>query len=76
MAEELVCCLQTRLLTSAMLPTCAYSIGVLFFYSTPSVLKNEIAIAAVMLSSGSRLWSAVEGKRSLDQLIHCMEASQ
>lgn len=78
MAEELVCCLQTKLLTSATLPTCAYSIGVsfCFSYSTPPVLENQIAIAAVMLSSGSRLRSAVERKHSLDQLIHLMEASQ
>lgn len=32
MAEELTCCLQTQLLASAMLPTCAYSIGVFFCF--------------------------------------------
>lgn len=35
MAEELTCCLQTQLLASAMLPTCAYSIGVFFWFFFP-----------------------------------------
>lgn len=42
-AEEPVCCLQTQLLTSAILPTCAYpiTVWVCFSYSTASVLEKS-----------------------------------